>query len=181
VAPDQRGDVTKKCVSCGAEKVLDDFETNRSRPDGRGSFCRECSRARARSWKRSNPERARATSNAWAKSNPDRWEELMRRGRERYELRAAVTFRDADRTMYLSKRYKFTIDEYDRLLARQRNLCAICEVPHSTSAPLHVDADRDSAVVRGLLCHSCIEAVRLMRDDPSLLDRAVQYLRRSHD
>ena len=36
--------VTKRCLKCGKRKRLDKFARNRSRPDGRQKWCKECQR-----------------------------------------------------------------------------------------------------------------------------------------
>lgn len=47
-----------------------------------------------------------------------------------------------------------TDEEYDRLLAAQDGVCAICGNPPKTRR-LHVDHDHKTGAVRGLLCWPC--------------------------
>jgi hypothetical protein len=79
--------------------------------------------------------------------------------------------------------YGLTVEDYDRLLAEQGGVCAICRQPETRRkrrsstevVPLAVDHDHDTGVVRGLLCHTC--NVRLGHvDDRAWLDRALAYL-----
>ena len=82
-------------------------------------------------------------------------------------------------------RYGLTLDDYDRMWAKQNGRCAICcdlpagklilrgtKMQHS----LHVDHDHDSNKVRGLLCSQCNRALGQFRDDPKLLIAAIAYL-----
>lgn len=87
------------------------------------------------------------------------------------------------RNWNLKRRYGITAGEYDRMLAAQGGVCAICEQPPpSDGSPiteyLRVDHDHASGAVRALLCHSCNCALGYGRDDPALLERAAKYLRR---
>lgn len=71
-------------------------------------------------------------------------------------------------------------DEYERLLAAQGGVCAICGVD---SCPrygrLSVDHDHATGAVRGLLCHACNIMLGSARDRISTLQRAAQYLKRA--
>lgn len=53
--------------------------------------------------------------------------------------------------------------------------CAICGATRN----LHIDHDHETNQVRGCLCFSCNTGVGLFRDNPDLLLRAAEYLRRS--
>ena len=60
---------------------------------------------------------------------------------------------------YNLKKYGITINEYDEMLVQQNGLCAICEGQSGTIKGFHVDHDHDTDQVRGLLCHSCNQAM----------------------
>ena len=46
----------KYCPQCTTMKLVDDFPVNRSRPDGRGGWCRMCMREATRQWKLVNQD-----------------------------------------------------------------------------------------------------------------------------
>ena len=74
---------------------------------------------------------------------------------------------------------KMSGDEYDRMLATQREACAICFVPFDElPSPHHgpiVDHDHTTGKVRGLLCKGC--NIRLAAiDDAEWLRRAREYV-----
>lgn len=83
----------------------------------------------------------------------------------------------------LRSAYGIGIDDYDRMLSEQREVCAICGNPetamHRSSIVrrLCVDHCHKTGHVRGLLCAKCNRAIGLFADDPNILHRAIDYLR----
>ena len=82
---------------------------------------------------------------------------------------------------HLRNTYGITADEYDRMLAAQGGVCAICGETAITTTfhkRLHVDHDHTTGVVRGILCQHCNRALGMMRENPGLLRAAADYLER---
>jgi len=77
------------------------------------------------------------------------------------------------------KRIGLTIEDYERIFAKQKGLCVICEQPETGSKNKKLSADHChiSGVFRGLLCNRCNRAIGLFGDNPDLLDAAASYLR----
>jgi len=78
--------------------------------------------------------------------------------------------------------YGITREEFEARLAAQDNRCAICrsdEWVGKHNVP-HVDHDHDTGEIRGLLCGRCNAGIGQFQDDPELLRRAIDYLRRPH-
>lgn len=118
--------------------------------------------AKARKWRRENPERSREH---WNKHN-----------RARLADPEYVRFR-AERTMLL--KYGLTQADFDALLASQGGVCAICKGDRNgPGARFHVDHCHNSDKVRGLLCGRCNTAIGLLQDNPEIADAAAAYLRR---
>ena len=67
-------------------------------------------------------------------------------------------------------------DEYDRLFAQQNGCCAIC---HSSAEGrrLVVDHDHKTGKIRGLLCLGCNVGIGHLRDDVTILESAINYLK----
>lgn len=76
---------------------------------------------------------------------------------------------------HIIRRCKYNIEpkEYESMLARQNNSCAICELP---SENLCVDHDHTTGKIRGLLCHNCNRGLGSFRDNPLFLKKAAMYL-----
>lgn len=62
--------MTKTCPKCEAELPVETgFYVDRAKSDGRASWCKTCTRRRAREWGRQNPDRRAEISAAWVKHN----------------------------------------------------------------------------------------------------------------
>lgn len=77
--------------------------------------------------------------------------------------------------------YNLTIDEFDRMLAEQGGVCAICgnvQVvrPGKQKKSFAVDHDHSTGLVRGLLCHPCNVGLGMFREDPRIFLAAMRYL-----
>jgi hypothetical protein len=80
------------------------------------------------------------------------------------------------------KLYNLTLQDYDRLLADQLGVCAICKQPPSVQKDLTVDHNHGCCpvgrscgkCVRGLLCHGC--NMRLGQLESDLVKRSLDYL-----
>lgn len=79
--------------------------------------------------------------------------------------------------------YGLAEGEFERMLADQGGVCAICGGEETSTdrrsgkvRRLFVDHDHDTGRVRGLLCQRCNFGVGQFRDDPTLLQRAIDYL-----
>lgn len=90
------------------------------------------------------------------------------------------SYRLKERKRGLKRHFNMTIDEYDQLADLQQNLCALCSQPQKGKR-LAVDHDHGTGHIRGLLCDSCNTGLGKFKDDPMLLLRAVDYLRRIND
>jgi len=80
--------------------------------------------------------------------------------------------------------YGISGEEYDAIHEAQGGRCAICPRARGLSRRLAVDHDHElegregsRASVRGLLCGRCNDMLAHVRDDVSVLVKAVEYLR----
>lgn len=107
---------------------------------------------------------------------------------ERYERRKEVRRRNPEVTQAYNRRhnlrkYGLTIEDYDRILAEQGGVCAICGSspnPNGVRAAsrLHPDHDHKTGRNRALLCLNCNVAIGHFRDDPDLMQAAADYIKR---
>ena len=93
------------------------------------------------------------------------------------------------RTKYRARiLYNLSLEQYNDLLKRQNNCCALCKLPFGNEAP-RVDHDHRCCpgkkscgkCVRGLLHNNCNRVLGFLKDDVVLLKLAVQYLESGGD
>lgn len=96
----------------------------------------------------------------WRRSNPERARELHRKSERKRKL----------------KRYGLTELQYNDMLAKQNNLCAICFCENKTTRDWHVDHCHTTGKVRGILCHHCNLLLGNARDNQMILNSASKYL-----
>src|SRR5262249_33531137 len=90
---------------------------------------------------------------------------------------AAEAAKERRRTL---RKYGLTEMDWDRMLAAQRNCCAICHTdkPGGKGERWHIDHDHVTNQGRGLLCHNCNVGIGNLRDDPEIIKRAAAYVAR---
>jgi len=148
--------VEKRCCACKETKPRDQFYKSKRTFDGLQTNCRACHAARRAEWGASNKETTRRYSKAWRAANP--------RLAKDYKLKTA---------------YGIPLGTYDRMLASQRGLCAICGSPDPFGrGDFHVDHCHDTGAVRGLLCAPCNTGIGQLGHSVERLQLAVDYLSR---
>jgi len=149
----------KTCRKCRVAFSLDQFHRDSRRGDGRAASCRACKCETVRQYRIRNSDRVRSTQKASFRRNYER----------------------TGRPYRLLRQFGITLVEYDRLLAEQGGMCAICKGVASSRAgrkkALSVDHDHVTGVIRGLLCETCNTGLGMFRDDPALFATAGEYLR----
>ncbi len=87
---------------------------------------------------------------------------------------------EASMKSYYWRRYGITEDE---ALALRSAGCSICGAASDGAdgrwGNLHIDHDHVTGRVRGALCTTCNTGLGQFKDDPELLQKAIEYLRRS--
>lgn len=124
--------------------------------------------------KRSDPE--------YVLSERRRQKELRQKYPDKYKLYALHT---------KEKFYNLSLEEYNKLLEEQRNVCAICGLPELNrgikkgKAILSIDHSKDCCpnkkscgkCIRGLLCSNCNSALGYFKDNPDIMENAARYIR----
>lgn len=77
-------------------------------------------------------------------------------------------------------RLGLTLEGYDRLLALQGGVCAICGKPPKRNR-LAVDHNHDTGAVRGLLCFRCNYGIGWFQSDAARLRKVLGYLESMED
>ena len=89
--------------------------------------------------------------------------------------------REKSRRFVYKDRYGITLEMYEKKLAEQDGVCAICHQPpdpNSTKTVLSVDHDHGYGKLRDLLCDRCNKMLGFANDDPAILLDAFTYLKK---
>lgn len=137
----------------------------------------------SRRWRDANPERASAAQKEWRRANAEKVRATAREWRERtgYNQKRRES---GETTRQQLRLYGLTQECFDRLLAQQGGVCAICARPDpgmKNARRLYVDHCHQSSTVRGLLCRACNTMLGCAQDRPELLQAGASYLERAND
>ncbi len=179
----------KACSKCKELKPKDSFYPHKGTRSGLHSQCKPCEAAfqsspkgkeKNRIYRLENAEYLKYYSGArrsdpafrLKKSQYDR----QYRGREKVILTARMK---RYKRLWKNCTHQQALDNYNNLYKAQQERCAICRRHQSLVwKTLCVDHDHKTGEVRGLLCDNCNRGIGLMNDDPALLKRAVEYLKK---
>lgn len=143
---------TKTCKYCLVEKITSDFWKCARSKDRLDYKCKICSKLINRQWHRANRARVNEVKSEWSKKNPDKVKNTS-----------------------LKKSYKIDLIEYNNMLTKQNNKCAICSEESAVKC-LAVDHDHKTGKIRGLLCNRCNTGLGMFRDNIDLIILSGMYL-----
>lgn len=146
------------CSKCKVEKAETEFYKSSRSARGFRSDCKACGLVADRAYYRANPKKKRALAKKWLAENPEK-----------------------ARNYDLKKNYGITLAQYNELLNLQNGVCAICQKLCSSGMALAVDHIHGTkpAIVRGLLCGNCNQAIGRLKDSPLNCLAAANYLQQT--
>jgi len=74
----------------------------------------------------------------------------------------------------LKSRYGISTFEYNEMLLQQEGRCKICG--KTSDKTLHIDHNHSTGKVRALLCNNCNILIGHAKEDPLILQQAMNYL-----
>lgn len=132
---------------------------------------REKRNAYNREWRKKNPEKAKGHHTKWRENNIDK----VKAYRTQYNKENRAYRLDYK----LLKTYGLAKGVYETMLKQQLGACAICGINSpGGNGRFHVDHNHVTKKVRELLCLNCNNGIGKFKDDLSLLEKAVVYLRK---
>ena len=146
----------KTCKRCGADKPLEEFHSDRSRPDGKYAYCKECAKAYKRADHHKHRDGRVAVSRQY---HADHREDLNARKRER--LRSDPDYRDSIRQKDQA-RYQADPEQMKQRVAAwsKQNPDQVREYQKRSRAN-HPDTSRDSvAAMRARRAGVAVEPVK---------------------
>lgn len=142
----------KTCSKCSVPKELTEFRVDCGRPR---ASCRKCEAKWQRDNRIEDPEGCREKTRAWRKKNPHKVAAQHRKNQ-----------------------YGITEVQYQALLSSQNHKCAICGDPFKSTYSTHLDHCHKTKKIRGILCVTCNTGLGKFSDCPTLLQKALEYLKR---
>lgn len=86
--------------------------------------------------------------------------------------------KNSDEDTRLKRIYNISLEEYNIMLEKQNNCCAICgKNSISLTSKLAVDHNHSTSETRGLLCINCNTALGGFKDDITIIEKALNYLK----
>lgn len=162
------GDLLQFPISYGSEDRRDKETgryTGRPCPHGnKGHYCKECRSEYFQRTKETRRTRRAFMCARWYANN-----------------RTAIRQRQAE------KRYGMSPGEWSQRFEAQGRKCACCESARSGGKGWHVDHDHSCCsgkkscgkCTRGIICHSCNQAMGLVKDSTERLRKLAEYLERN--
>ena len=163
-----------KCCTCKEVKPASEFHKNskgRSRPVQ--SACKGCQRERGRTQLR------KEQAQAWKERNREKlnaWHRDYYHAKTKHNETAMEARNEYARWRRRLKKYGVTKDMYESMMVKQDGKCAICK--DEQWLELRVDHDHNTGAVRELLCAGCNAGIGLLRESPSVMRAAIQYVKR---
>lgn len=84
-----------------------------------------------------------------------------------------TTHRANAKRCHLMATYGLSVEQWEAMYNAQGRVCFLCR---KDKPIICVDHDRETKVVRGLLCKSCNSGIGLLGDDPMTCYRSFKYL-----
>jgi hypothetical protein len=165
----------KTCSDCGLIKPRGLFPAASSR-DGRKPYCKCCQGKRRKRLRQLDQLDTHATKICKACGLEKSVKLFNRRGNctGGYSPLCKECSNNNERMRF--RKYGISAADYDEQLKRQNYRCAICRTDDSGKRRFHVDHDHSTGIVRGLLCSNCNTGIGLLKDSPSTLRAAIEYI-----
>lgn len=131
--------------------------------------CTKCEQAKDK--KEFSARKARKVGKAsWCKLCLNRW-------RKQHKANNIEKYKQYEFARGLKRNYNLTVDQYNKMLADQNGVCAICKTDGTQfKRGFHVDHDKHTGHVRGILCTRCNPGIGYFEHSTDKLEMAITYL-----
>lgn len=181
--------MVKHCPKCNKDKESMYFTKDSKKKDGLSYYCKSCRSTYYKKYRKVNIDKIATDNKEWWKLNKNtecqkrkavyglNKEKVCATRRSEYKS-DPLRFKNYD----LKKCYGITLNDYNDMLERQNQCCAICQKHKSNfSKALAVDHCHNTGKVRGLLCTNCNRALGNLKDSIVNAKNAVKYLENQHE
>lgn len=143
------------CPKCNQSKDVSEFYPSVLKTAYKQ--CKKCSNTQSREWAANNRDAERARVRKYHAENRERLNEYARWQR-------------------FQRKYGVSKDQYVVMLASQEHQCKICDRPLINQGRVCIDHSHKTNKVRGILCDRCNRGIGLLQDNPTVLNKAAQYI-----
>ena len=170
----------KICPRCKKAKDESSYNKNKARKNGLYYYCRQCNSEQKKEWVKKNPEKIAE----YEKVNKEKLFDVRKAWRAKYPADKKKQLALA-RKWKLRTKYGLSIEEFNEMVTRQGNACAVCKKEESAvfngvAKRLAVDHCHETGKVRGLLCQSCNIALGNVKDNIKTLNNMIDYLNKAY-
>jgi hypothetical protein len=116
--------------------------------------------------------------------NPEKWRDIYKK----QYIKAKEKHGDELSTFKVATSRKITLEQYKKMVAEQGNKCAICGQEETCKDPKHnrirrlsIDHCHKTGRARALLCHNCNLTIGRYKDDISLMEKAIEYVKKHYN
>jgi hypothetical protein len=144
----------KKCSKCNKVKATKYFYKDCTNKDGFNCYCIECRKI-------------------WRLQNIDKI--------KKHYIKNKLKYKSQQRVWYLKNKFNLTLDDYNKILLKQKGVCAICGLKErrkigNTINNLSVDHNHKTGKIRELLCDRCNLVLNRCNEDIGLLKKLIGYI-----
>ena len=170
----------KKCIKCFLEKDINEFWF--SRVNVRHGECKTCKLKYDTAYKLSNPDKIAKRKERTKEATQEYHQKYRKINKERrgaYLKQWGKENPEKIRAQKYRNRYGCDIEDYNNMLEKQKNCCAICfsKDPQITNKKyFFIDHCHKTNRVRGLLCYLCNSLLGKAKDNVAILSSAIKYL-----
>lgn len=123
-----------------------------------------------RAWRLANKERRREYDRLYQAAHRD----------ERHKRHVESYSKNREAILSALRKRSFGVEDGDveTLLKQQGGRCGICGTDNPGKHDFALDHDHATGAIRGMLCHRCNGGLGMFRDDPTVIEKAIAYLKR---
>lgn len=164
--------MSKLCSNCLRTKDLSDFSRHKKSKEGYLAQCKYCTSERKKELYHKNVEARRAHQRNYLQE-PTRKKLNQKRSNDWYKSNREKYYEGT-----LKRKFGISLIEYNDMLSKQNNSCAICLKDRSLfKRRFNVDHCHKTGQVRGLLCSPCNTSIGLLNESLETIKRAADYLK----
>jgi hypothetical protein len=144
-----------------------------------------------KAWREENPEKMKVAHQRWNATHKEQNKQTQKEYRQKNRSRVRKwkdewyhnnlnKGREMHRRYYYKRKYGITPNDYERMIQEREGKCDLCGKPiERTKYQPCIDHDHETGKIRGLLHTNENKALGLLEDNPELLTKALDYLKRT--